>query len=117
MQSTEMRHQSSTPDELRMAELLASLSLAIDLGVGQSMEWVLRCCLAGVRLAEVLGLSADDRQAVYYLALLRHIGCTGTAMNDAALFGDELAVADGFVVDTDNMTEGLGFLFRHVGKG
>ena len=100
-----------------MAELLASLSLAIDLGVGQPMEWVLRCCLSGVRLAEALGLGVEDRQAVFYLSLLRHIGCTGTATNDAMLFGDELTIAEGFVVDTDNMAEALGFLFRHVGTG
>ena len=40
-----------------MAELLTSLSLAIDLGVGQPMEWVLRSCLLAVRLGDILGLS------------------------------------------------------------
>ncbi len=29
----------------RFAELLASLSLAIDLGTGQPMEWVMKYCL------------------------------------------------------------------------
>src|SRR5215831_10697337 len=84
---------------LRMAELLTSLSLAIDLGVGQPMEWVLRSCLLAVRLGEALGLSVHDCQDAYYLSLLRHVGCTATASGDAALFGDELTVAEGMTMD------------------
>jgi hypothetical protein len=57
---------------LRLAELMASLSLAIDLGMGQPMEWVLRSCLLGVHLSEVLRLGEGERQNVYYLTLLRH---------------------------------------------
>ena len=48
------KHQSIP--SLRMAELLASLSLAIDLGVGQPMEWVLRSCLLAARMSDALGL-------------------------------------------------------------
>jgi HD-GYP domain-containing protein (c-di-GMP phosphodiesterase class II) len=102
---------------LSMAELLASLSLAIDLGVGQPMEWVLRSCLLAVRLGDVLGLSERDCQDAYYLSLLRHIGCTATAAGDAALFGDELTVAEGMTLDMDDMAQVMGFVFRHVAKG
>jgi hypothetical protein len=108
-------HQSDT--RLRTAELLASLSLAIDLGVGQPMEWVLRSCLLAVRLGEALGLSVRDCQDAYYLSLLRHIGCTATASGDAALFGDELTVAEGMTMDMDDMAQVMGFVFRHVAKG
>jgi hypothetical protein len=100
-----------------MAELLASLSLAIDLGVGQPMEWVLRACLLAVRLGEALGLSVHDCQDAYYLSLLRHVGCTATASGDAALFGDELTVAEGMTMDMDDMAQVMSFVFRHVAKG
>ena len=43
---------------LRLAELVAALSLGIDLGFGQPMEHVLRQCLIALRLAERVGL--DD---------------------------------------------------------
>jgi HD-GYP domain-containing protein (c-di-GMP phosphodiesterase class II) len=102
---------------LRMAELLASLSLAIDLGVGQPMEWVLRSCLLAVRLSDALGLNECDRHDAYYLSLLRHIGCTATASGDAALFGDELTVAEGMTMDMDDMAQVMSFVFRHVAKG
>jgi HD-GYP domain-containing protein (c-di-GMP phosphodiesterase class II) len=109
------KHQSDT--NLRMAELLASLSLAIDLGIGQPMEWVVRSCLLAVRLGGILGLSERDCQDAYYLSLLRHVGCTATAAGDAELFGDELTMAEGMTLDMDDMALAMGFLFRHVAKG
>jgi hypothetical protein len=39
----------------RLAELVAALSLGIDLGFGQPMEHVLRQCLIALRLAERMG--------------------------------------------------------------
>ena len=39
----------------RLAELVAALSLGIDLGFGQPMEHVLRQCLIALRLAEAWG--------------------------------------------------------------
>jgi HD-GYP domain-containing protein (c-di-GMP phosphodiesterase class II)/DNA-binding CsgD family transcriptional regulator len=108
-------HQSDT--RLRTAELLASLSLAIDLGVGQPMEWVLRSCLLAVRLGEALGMNLRDCQDAYYLSLLRHIGCTATATGDAILFGDELTIAEGMTMDMDDMAQVMSFVFRHVAKG
>lgn len=112
-----MEHAHQATMRLRMAELLASLSLAIDLGVGQPMEWVLRSCLLAVRMGRELGLSESDCQDVYYLALLRHIGCTANAAADAALFGDELTVAEGMTLDMDDMAQVMGFVFRNVAKG
>ena len=44
---------------VRLAELVAALSLGIDLGFGQPMEHVLRQCLIALRLAERIGL--DER--------------------------------------------------------
>jgi hypothetical protein len=50
--------------DVRLAELVASLSLAADLGRGQPMEHTIRETLIGLRLAELLGLDEDDRLAV-----------------------------------------------------
>jgi hypothetical protein len=50
---------SGDPDrsEVRLAELVAALSLGIDLGFAQPMEHVLRQCLIALRLGERLGAS------------------------------------------------------------
>ncbi|MGB0098314.1 MAG: hypothetical protein WBP81_37965 [Solirubrobacteraceae bacterium] len=53
-----------------MAELVAALSLGIDLGFGQPMEHVLRQCLIASRLAERVGLDESARATVYDTALL-----------------------------------------------
>jgi hypothetical protein len=55
---------------VRLAELVAALSLGIDLGFGQPMEHVLRQCMIALRLAECVGLKEEERSVVYYTALL-----------------------------------------------
>ena len=48
---------SAPPEQapVRLAELVAALSLGVDLGFGQPMEHVLRQCLIALRLAERIG--------------------------------------------------------------
>jgi HD-GYP domain-containing protein (c-di-GMP phosphodiesterase class II) len=70
---------SGNPERLRLAELIAALSLAIDLGMGQPMAHVLRTCLFAVALGRALGLSERDLADTYYTALLRCVGCTSDA--------------------------------------
>ena len=75
-----------------MAELLAALSLGVDLGFGQPMEHVLRQCLIALRLAERVGLDEQSRAVVYYTALLINVGCHTDAHEQAKWFGDDIAV-------------------------
>ena len=82
----------SVTANIRLVELIAALSLATDLGMGQPMEYALCVCVLSVRLGEALGLNDDDLRDVYYLALLRHIGCNADTYSMADLFGDELAL-------------------------
>jgi HD-GYP domain-containing protein (c-di-GMP phosphodiesterase class II) len=77
---------------VRLAELVAALSLGIDLGFGQPMEHVLRQCLIALRLAERLGLDEDERAVVYYTALLVNVGCHTDAHEQAKWFGDDIAL-------------------------
>src|SRR5438552_2389520 len=80
---------------VRLAELVAALSLGIDLGFGQPMEHVLRQCLIGVRIAEQLGLGEEQRAVVYYTALLVDVGCHTDAHEQAKWFGDDIAMKSG----------------------
>ena len=77
---------------VRLAELVASLSLGIDLGFGQPMEHVLRQCLIALRMAEILGLDEDERATIYYTALLVNVGCHSDAHEQARWFGDDIAL-------------------------
>jgi HD-GYP domain-containing protein (c-di-GMP phosphodiesterase class II) len=80
---------------VRLAELVAALSLGIDLGFGQPMEHVLRQCLIALRLAERVGLDERARAVVYYTALLINVGCHSDAHEQAKWFGDDIALKSG----------------------
>src|SRR2546430_7927333 len=77
---------------VRLAELVAALSLGIDLGFGQPMEHVLRQCLIALRLAERIGLDEQARADVYYTALLINVGCHTDAHEQAKWVGDDNAL-------------------------
>src|SRR2546426_177218 len=88
-----MEHKAvDTLHRLRLAELMAALSLATDLGMGQPIEQALRTCLIAIELAERMGLDKDEISEVFYVALLRFLGCTADAHEVAEFFGgDDLA--------------------------
>ena len=60
---------------VRLAELLAVLSLGADLGMGQPMEHAMRQCLIALRLGERLGLEREERASLYYVSLIAWVGC------------------------------------------
>ena len=80
------------PRGVRLAELVAALSLGIDLGFGQPMEHVLRQCLIALRLAEHVGLGDEERATVYYTSLLVNVGCHTDAHEQAKWFGDDITL-------------------------
>jgi hypothetical protein len=73
----------------RMADVAVSLSLATDLGTGQPMSHGMRTCLVATRAAEALGLGQVERSCVYYVAVLRFLGCTADASATARLVGGD----------------------------
>jgi HD-GYP domain-containing protein (c-di-GMP phosphodiesterase class II) len=77
---------------LRLTELLASVSLATDLGTGQAPGHALRTCAIAAGLAEALGCGFEEVRTAQQFALLRFLGCTADAAETAAsVGGDELA--------------------------
>lgn len=102
---------------VRLAELVASLSLATDLGLGQPQEHVLRQTVIATRLAAVAGLSEDEQAAVFYVSLLAWVGCVADSHEMAIWFGDDRQVrADSYQVDKAGLPM-LGFLLGHLSAG
>jgi DNA-binding CsgD family transcriptional regulator len=78
---------------VRLAELLATVSLATDLAHDVPAESALRDTLFSVRLARLAGWSRDDLSDTYYLALLYHVGCTGAVSIQSRMgAGDDVGV-------------------------
>jgi HD-GYP domain-containing protein (c-di-GMP phosphodiesterase class II) len=104
-------------DEVRLADLVAALSLGIDLGFGQPMEHVLRQCLIALRLAERSGVDSPGRATVYYTALLVNVGCHSDAHEQVKWFGDDIALKSGKYVHEPGSLRAIAAALRLVGAG
>ena len=65
-------------DSLRpvtLAELVATLSLVADLGMGRPMERVLRQTVVAMRLGAAAGMDQAACASAYYTSLLTWVGC------------------------------------------
>src|SRR5579859_3899888 len=100
---------------LRLAELLAAFSVVTDLGSWRMPETAMQACLLATRLAQRMDMSANDVSDVYYTTLLRSVGCTAYAHEEAVLLDDaELAAAGR--VDWADPREALGFWLDDVAR-
>jgi HD-GYP domain-containing protein (c-di-GMP phosphodiesterase class II) len=99
------------------AELLAALSVAIDLGLGQPAEHMLRSALIATRIADRFGFSKAQRDCAYYATLIMWIGCHADSHEYAQWFGDDIAVRhDSYLVDWSGLPYQR-FLLSNIGRG
>jgi len=77
---------------LRLADLLAGLSVASDLGFGLRPETAMRSCLVATGLARALDLPETEVADTFYTSLLFHVGCPAFSHETATLFGNELMI-------------------------
>jgi len=107
-------------DSLRpvtLAELVATLSLVADLGMGRPMERVLRQTVVAMRLGAAAGMDQAACASAYYTSLLTWVGCAVDTTEVAALFGDEMQLyADTRDGDLGGISLAV-FVARHLGRG
>lgn len=102
---------------LRLAEMMAALSLATDFGTGQPFERALRTCWLAMRLGQEFGCTEAELTTTYYTALLRFVGCTSDMEHLAAIFGDERG-AQALVSTVELLPlPMLVVIFQHAGAG
>lgn len=92
---------------LRLAELVAVIAMATDLGMGLPMEHAIRTCLLAQQLGRRVGMSEAERSDLYYLSLLRMLGCTTDSAEYGRYFGDEVE----FARETQHLDYGDGAAF------
>lgn len=98
-------------------EVLAALSLAVDLGLGQPMDHMLRSAAIGTRLAERLGLGERERGTVFYTGLVMWIGCHADSHEYTRWFGDDIAMRhDSHFIDWSGAPYRR-FLMGNLGRG
>jgi hypothetical protein len=104
-------------DAVRLAELVAALSLATDLGLGQPQQHIIRQTLIALRVAELEGLPDADLAAIFYVSLLAWVGCVADAHEMGKWFGDDMAVrADSYLVDLTGLPM-MRLMLGHVASG
>jgi HD-GYP domain-containing protein (c-di-GMP phosphodiesterase class II) len=76
--------------QVRVVEILAAVSLTTDLASGMPFEKGLQTCAVATSFARSLGLAEPDLDIVFHAALMRSIGCTAYASENAEFFGDDV---------------------------
>ena len=105
------------PAGVSVAELVATLSYAADLGLGQPMAHCMRQTVIALRLADLVGASDEDRRATYYLGLMMNSWCHADAAEQARWFGDDISFkGDGYETLGMNTAQTVAFLVRRVGS-
>jgi HD-GYP domain-containing protein (c-di-GMP phosphodiesterase class II) len=70
-----------------LSEVLGALSYALDLTEGEPPGHAVRTTAIGMRLAEQIGLSDEERSSLFYALLLKDAGCSANAARLSSLFG------------------------------
>ena len=104
---------------LRLSEVIATLSYALDLTEGQPRGHCLRCAWIGTQIGRRIGLGPQALSDLYYALLLKDSGCSSNASRLFELYGgDELVVKQRFKrVDTESYGQLARFVLRHAGPG
>jgi HD-GYP domain-containing protein (c-di-GMP phosphodiesterase class II) len=101
-----------------MAEVSIALSLATDLGTGQPLDHALRTCALSVAAAEALALDDGTRSDVFYVALLRFLGCTSDASEVAVIAGGDDVTFNATMAPAlmASAGEGMRYFVRHLAE-
>jgi HD-GYP domain-containing protein (c-di-GMP phosphodiesterase class II) len=73
--------------DVRLSQVLAALSHALDITEGQPRGHAERTCLIAMRLARHLELGAATSSSLFHAALLKDAGCSSNSAKVATLFG------------------------------
>lgn len=95
-----------------LASLLCALSFATGLGFGGHIEHGLGSASLGLRIAEAMALPDEEREAIFYGALLKDVACTACSAGIAAFFPDDTQVLlkDVILIDPASISDMIGWL-------
>lgn len=109
----------SVAPPVRLNEVFAGLSYALDLTEGQRPGHSVRTTLIGMKLAEVIGLPSDQRESLLHALLLKDLGCSSNSARFAAIFGhdDHELKATLATINWSNALHSFRFVARNVAPG
>lgn len=97
-------------------ELVSALSYALDLTEGQPPGHCLRCCWIGLNVATELGFSDEEKADLYYMILMKDLGCSSNAARICQLFAtDDLKFKREHKIIGRSHADVLNFILRNTG--
>jgi HD-GYP domain-containing protein (c-di-GMP phosphodiesterase class II) len=98
-----------------LAALLCALSFATGVGFGGHMEHGLGSAYLGLQIADALTLTSEEREAIFYGALLKDVACTACSAGIAAFLPDDEQVhlSDVILMDPSQFSDMIGWLSRY----
>lgn len=106
----------SPPLQLKLSELIAALSHALDITEGQPEGHCVRCCWIGMHIGRRIGLPDPRLWELYYTLLLKDLGCSSNAARICALYlTDDLQFKRDYKTVGDRLPQVLRFVLSHTG--
>ena len=84
-----MLPQRRAPSRIPLISVISGLSHALDLTEGHPPGHANRSCIIGMRIAQALGLPADQQTNLHHALLLKDAGCSSNAQRVQELFGGD----------------------------
>lgn len=107
----------AAPDTLQLSELLGALSCALDMTEGQPAGHSMRCCWIGMHVGREIGLDDEALWDLYYVLLLKDLGCSSNAAKLADFYGaDDLSFKRTFKTIGPRLTDSIDFLLGNAAK-
>jgi HD-GYP domain-containing protein (c-di-GMP phosphodiesterase class II) len=102
--------------ELKLSELIASLSYALDITEGQPPGHCVRACWIGMHIGRQAGMAEAQLWELYYTLLLKDLGCSSNAARICELYlTDDLNFKRDYKTVGDSLPQVLGFVLKHTG--
>jgi HD-GYP domain-containing protein (c-di-GMP phosphodiesterase class II) len=106
----------ASQQEIRLAELLGALSHALDMVEGQPAGHCVRCCWIGIHIGQEIGLDDAQIWELYYVLLLKDLGCSSNAARICHLFlTDDLSFKRDAKTINGSLPQALRFVLSHTG--
>lgn len=101
-----------------LAELISSLTVALDMTEGQPHEHSMRCCWIGMHIGERLNLSPPELHDLYFTLLLKDAGCSSNAARICELYAtDDLIFKQRYKTVGTSLTSAINFVLKNAGSG
>lgn len=113
-----MRHEPLPAIVATRAEIIAAFSYALDLTEGQPAGHCIRACWVGMNVGRTLGLSVPELADLYYVLLLKDLGCSSNAARICELYeADDRAFKQGYKTVGTSLAATLHFVFSKTAQG